>query len=611
MARDRSASFTPRPWTPAGSGLLITGLIAVVGVAAALSLDAVESGGGVKGDEATYVMMALSAAEDGDLRYERKDLNRFYRIYGSGPEGLFLKRNPELERNDVLFFGKAFLHAVFAAPFVRLAGLNGLLALNVLLLAGCFLAGYTFLAASCPNRVALTFTLAFLGASITPLYVVWLTPEILNFSLVVFACFLWLYKEAAPPGRGPVSSRLTGPGTDLAAMALLGLAVYSKPPHLALAAPIVTLCLWRRQFRRGLAAGTVLALVTAGSFGVNALITGEFNYQGGDRRTFYGGATGFPFEHGARFETGIPVSTNDVDFDEPLTRIESVVVLVRNGGYFLVGRHFGLVPFFFPGVVAIGCALVRWRSMEAWRALTLAALGGAAVILLILLPYSWSGGGGPSGNRYFLSFYGAMVFLASATSTLRPAVLAWVGGALFTAHVLVNPFASARRPYVTAQQGALRLLPVELTMLNDLPVNLDVVRRVPYGHDPPLLLYRLDDHVSLQEDSPIWFTGGERSELILSSGAPIEAFDVRLLSRVRNTVEVSIGGPTRSVELQADAPVTIRFEPHGVHARGRWAYLLRVEPRNGFVPRVVSPLTSDSRHLGVRLDLAATPRHEE
>ena len=610
MTRDRSASFAPRPWTATGSGLLITGIIAIVGVAAALSLDAVESGDGVKGDEATYVMMALSAAEDGDLRYERKDLNRYYRVYGGGPEGLFLKRNPELERDDVLFFGKAFLHTVFAAPFVKLAGLNGLLALNVLLLAGCFLAGYTFLAASCPNRVALTFTLAFFGASITPLYLVWLTPEILNFSLVVFACFLWLYKEVAPPGR-PISSRLTGPGTDLAAMALLGLAVYSKPPHLALAAPIVTLCLWRRQFKRGLAAASVLALVTAGSFGVNALITGEFNYQGGDRRTFYGGLTGFPFEHGVRFDAGIPVSTNDVDFDEPLTRLESVVVLVLNGGYFLVGRHFGLVPFFFPGVVAIGCALARWRSIEAWRVLTLIALGGAAVILLIMLPYSWSGGGGPSGNRYFLSFYGAMVFLASATSTLRPAVLAWAGGALFTAHILVNPFVSARRPYVTAQQGALRLLPVELTMLNDLPVNLDGARRVPYGHDSSLLLYRLDDHVSLREDAPIWFTGGERSELILRSFVPIEVFDVRLLSRVRNRVEISIGGPTRSVELQADTPVTIRIEPHGVHARSRWAYLLRVKPRYGFVPRVVSPLTSDSRYLGVQLDLVATPRHEE
>ena len=611
MDRDHGGATEPRERSSNGSGLLVACLMAIAGIAATLSLDAGESGGGVKGDEATYMMMALSAAEDGDLRYERGDLNRFYRVYGSGPEGLFLKRNPDLDRNDVLFFGKAYLHALFAAPFVRLAGLNGLLVLNVLLLAGCFLAGYTFLAATAPGHVALTFTLAFIGASITPLYLVWLTPEILNFALVVFAYFLWLYKEAAPPARGRASSWLRGPGSDLAAMALLGLATYSKPPNLALAAPIVALCLWRRQFARGLAAGTVLILVTAFSFGVNALITGEWNYQGGNRRTFYSGLTGFPFDHDARFEDGIPVSTNEVRLDEPPTRLESAAVLVRNAGYFLVGRHFGFVPFFFPGVVAVAFTLARWRSIEAWRVLTLIALGGAAVILLILLPYSWSGGGGPSGNRYFLSFYGASIFLASAMPTLRPAIVAWIGGALFTAHILVNPFVSARQPYATAQQGALRLLPVELTMLNDLPVNLDARRRISYGHDPQLMLYRLDDHASSPEASGIWITGGVRSELILRSDAPIETFDIRLMSRVVNTVDISIGGPARTVGLQADAPVTIGIEPHGVHARGRWAYLLRVEPRNGFVPRVVSPLTRDSRYLGVQLDLTARPEHED
>ena len=605
MASDRSAFFEPRPWTTAGPGLLITGLIAIVGVAAALSLDAVESGGGVKGDEATYVMMALSAAEDGDLRYERQDLNRFYRVYGSGPEGLFLKRNPELEPNDVLFFGKAFLHAVLAAPFVRFAGLNGLLALNVLLLACCFLAAYTFLAASCPNRVALTFTLAFLGASITPLYVVWLSPEILNFSLVVFACFLWLYKEVAPPGRGPISSRLTGPGTDLAAMALLGLAVYSKPPHLALAAPIVTLCLWRRQFKRGLAAGTVLALVTAGFFGVNALITGEFNYQGGDRRTFYSAGTGFPFEHGARFEAGIPVSTNEVQFDEPLTRIESVVVLVLNGGYFLVGRHFGLIPFFFPGVVAIGCALARWRSMEAWRVLTLIALGGAAVILLILLPYSWSGGGGPLGNRYFLSFYGAMVFLAPATSTLRPAVLAWVGGALFTAHVLVNPFVAAKQPYLIPERGLLRALPVELTMVNDLPIALDWRRHpIAYDTDPPLRLSFLDRN-AYPPERPLefWVAGRHRADVVIRSRPRLSSVSATLRSPIPNRVTIDLGGPEATVDLRPGVAVDVPLTPRGLHARGGWNYVLSVHPHTGFTPRLADRRSSDNRFLGVLVKL--------
>ena len=73
-------------------GLLLILAISVAGTAAALSLDVVGALGSVKGDEATYVMMALSAAHDGDLVYESTDLSRFYRLYEGGPEGLFLKR---------------------------------------------------------------------------------------------------------------------------------------------------------------------------------------------------------------------------------------------------------------------------------------------------------------------------------------------------------------------------------------------------------------------------------------------------------------------------------------------------------------------------------------
>ena len=51
-------------------GLLLILALSVAGTAAALSLDVARSLGGVKGDEATYVMMALSIARDGDLVYE-------------------------------------------------------------------------------------------------------------------------------------------------------------------------------------------------------------------------------------------------------------------------------------------------------------------------------------------------------------------------------------------------------------------------------------------------------------------------------------------------------------------------------------------------------------
>ena len=67
-------------------------MLLVVVTAAALSVDVVRAGYGIKADEATYVSMAMSVAYDGNLTYERRDLERFTGLYRVGPEGLFLKR---------------------------------------------------------------------------------------------------------------------------------------------------------------------------------------------------------------------------------------------------------------------------------------------------------------------------------------------------------------------------------------------------------------------------------------------------------------------------------------------------------------------------------------
>src|SRR5215510_3032460 len=78
---------------PGERGVAIIGaILLVVALAAAVSVDVVKNGYGVKSDEATYVSMALSAAYDRSLSYERRDLDRYYGLYRFGPDGIFLKR---------------------------------------------------------------------------------------------------------------------------------------------------------------------------------------------------------------------------------------------------------------------------------------------------------------------------------------------------------------------------------------------------------------------------------------------------------------------------------------------------------------------------------------
>ena len=187
-------------------------------------------------------------------------------------------------------------------------------------------------------------------------------------------------------------------------------------------------------------------------------------------------------------------------------------------------------------------------------------------------------------------------------------VLAWLGGTLFTAHILINPFVSAKQPYLSAERGMQRLLPVELTMVNDLPIALDGARsRVPHGSDPTLLLYYLDHNAYRPEPPGIWVVGGRRADIIVRSGPELARVTATLRSRVANRVTIELGGASQTVELEPGVAKRITFEPDGVYSRRSWAYVLSVEPDVGFVPRLVTPDSRDGRYLGVAVTLAATP----
>jgi hypothetical protein len=599
---------------------LTAGVLLVVALAAAMSVDVVRTGYGIKSDEATYVGMALSMAYDQDLTYERRDLERFWGLYKQGPEGIFLKRGKQLRlrlnasppflhitslpdrRTDRLYFGKAMVYSVAAAPFVRLLGMNGFLVFHVLMLFLVCVCGYQFLVARSRPGPALAFTLAFVGAAVVPVYAVFLMSDIFNFAVVFIAYFLWLYKEVSAPR----SRLLNGDVSDGLAAVLLGIATYSKITHAPLIAPLVLLLWWRRRFWKGLVAGIVFTLVTGGLFGVNALITGEFNYQGGDRKTFYGS---FPFDSSRDVwnENRNLVSTNDSDAASVLAPSEFVGRFGHNVEYFLIGRHFGFVPYFFPGVVALlGWAFSRDR-FQAWRVLTLSCLCVAALLLLIFAPYSWSGGGGPPGNRYFLSLYPVLFFLMPPLSSVSPALLAWIGGAMFTAKILLNPFVSAKNTWEIAEHGAARRLPVELTMANDLPLRLaqPLRGRIPYGHDPTVLLYFLDRHAFPPEPPGMWIAGDGRADVIVRSEDPIHHLAVTAESPIRTILTISAGAGTSKIPIVPGESVAFDVPASGVRGLDSYAYLLSAQSSEGFTPHLQDPHSGDVRNLGVLVNFRA------
>src|SRR6185295_8400250 len=156
------------------------------------------------------------------------------------------------------------------------------------------------------------------------------------------------------------------------AAVLLGIATYSKPPtHALLVAPIVLWWWWRRRFARGIIVGLVAVAAAAALFGITALQTGEFNYQGGDRKTFYGS---FPFDASGvnAWDRAKEMSTNDSDAANILDAFWTH--FFHNTWYFVAGRHFGFVPYFFPGVVAIALWLASRERAQPWRAFIVLAV---------------------------------------------------------------------------------------------------------------------------------------------------------------------------------------------------------------------------------------------
>src|SRR6266550_469861 len=223
-------------------GILVTIGLAVVLLSLALSIDVPKAaGGGFKGDEATYYVLGHSLADDFDFAFTHADLVRVWQEF-PGPEGIFLKHGKSVDiqgssqfpfirwvkledpqRDTRLYFSKSFIYPLVAAPFIFLFGTNGFLVLHALLIALDFLVAYLFLRArTTSNWSALPLAAVFLGASVVPVYFVWMIPELFNFSLALYALFLWSYKE------------VDGPGTersDYLAAAVLGVLTFSKPPH--------------------------------------------------------------------------------------------------------------------------------------------------------------------------------------------------------------------------------------------------------------------------------------------------------------------------------------------------------------------------------------------
>lgn len=603
----------------------------LLGVASGLVLLAVlrmdlphASDGRFWSDAATYHAAAGSLAFDGDVAFDARDLERVRSRYPGGPQGVFLKRVADGGARR-LVYAKPLLYPLVGAPFVRVFGVDrGLLLLNGLALVGALWAGFGLLrrevspakrdtAEDGSGWLAAVGALVILAAGVAPVYLFWQTPELFYLALVSVGLLLWRRQR------------------PLLAALLLGCAIYGKPTNAALALPLLLAPLfgevraggrWWSVWRPLLARAAVLALVVAAGFGLNRLATGEFNYQGGERKTFY---DRYPGDPGVTFDAaGVWMTTDHVGplvsgrddalhtdrVAPPRTAEELGQAFRLNLLYFFVGRFGGLVPYY-PGFVcgALLFLLVGPRDRAGWLAVVSFVVSWLGYIVLI--PDNWYGGAGTLGNRYFLNVLALGFLLLPARRAGLAAVVALPLALSVLGNVFAMPVRHALAPGVHALAPVLRRLPLERTMTADLSVFTETWRRrrpfhLPGGDlarwrpgDPtPYYLWFPDDGTYGQEASfgeeGFWLRGGQKAEVLLQAlSAPDRIRLVVTAGPAGDILTVRLAGERHRMVLPPLKSTTIVLSPRGaVGYYGSRIYRLRFDSRYG------APTDRDRRRLG-------------
>lgn len=640
-------------------------------------------------DCATYYALATSLAHDFDIEYSRADIQRIYADFSGGPAGLFLQRNQE---SNKLYYGKAFIYPLFVAPAVRLFGTHGILFSHAILFGLTLLAMTSLFNRHWGDTKALLISLAFLLPTTFLVFYFWIAPELFNFTILFFAFFFLIYKEVNPPEKdeknGFWRTLLLSEWSDVIGLVFIGLATYSKLSNGIYILPALAFLLIKQRWKNFLLGGIAFAVAVGLMFGTQLLVTGEWNYQGGERKQF---TSEFPFANQQTFEsTGISMQTNVGEWEFPFFPVD----IAHNISYFFVGRFGGILPYFFPTVLALILFIFHRWDKWIWRIISLGVavfvfLWGASLLLppleaalvfvfpvffaavvikaiangpvhqsivlagivlaaltfIVLVPTNVIGGGGTVANRYFMNIMPLFFFLFPIRTPKLLAGVMLIAGFAFMGHILINPIFHSRYPSHYGTTALLKKLPVEYTMLNDLPMRTDSeisrmewfevkdgqVARDEHGPVVQFYMYHFDRNAHIKEPNPnawyrdettgeltrdlvtpqgtqqMWTVGGRTAEMVLRTGEEKKKLQIKVTnSSVANNVRITAQKQTVYLRLEPREQKTIEFDlsPGFVYhyLNPSYLYTLVVSTSHGISPRTEDGASNDYRYLGVMLE---------
>ncbi|MCJ7482760.1 MAG: hypothetical protein MUO31_07325 [Thermodesulfovibrionales bacterium] len=539
--------------------------------------------GGFFSDESTYFAMMQSLAFDGDLQYTRADIIRIREYFYVGPMGLFLKKG----KDGRLFYAKSFIYPLAAAPFFRLAGNHGILLFNGLMIFAVLLMGFLLLQQYHDPGKSFAFTLIYIFASITFIYIWWITADLFNFFVNFTALFFFFYKF-----KKPSWNVLSG--------VFFALAVFSKPNNLLHIGLLFLLLLFQNKWKKFLILALAFLLVLAALFYFNYSQTGSLNYQGGERRSFYGE---FPFERpDFAFAGGHQMST-----DTYWTRFYiSPTIVVLNLFYYVFGRFTGMFIYFFPAFFLLLLIFFQKKYPEDYF-----LLGGIVLAILfyvLLMPDNYFGGGGSLGNRYFLNIFPLFFFLGYRGRIFKFLLLPVFAAVFFLAPVYMDSMYHSAFPRFPGVQFPVKCFPAEKTQFATLPSNTNP-RAFNKKIGNQYTLFFLNDNYNPIEGDTFWTYADKELELFLLAPKPVKDFIVQLKNTpLDNQVSFQIDHKKKTVFIKAESVRVITFSKiPGLRVDRRYIYHIKIRSARSFCPYFsAKTATMDRRLLGVQTHIKLT-----
>jgi hypothetical protein len=506
------------------------------------------------GDSSTYYMQISSIANDFDIQYQYKDIHRaIENKFDDLPAGLILIKT----HDGRYYYGKEFSLALFAAPFFKLLGKNGIIIFNAFLFGLMILMGYLYLRRHNNEVISIIVSSTFFLISTAFVYIFWIHAEIYNMFLITAGIFFWLeYRNNLRKQYLFIS------------FIIIGIGVVAKIPNLMVFVPIICyelvtvftipckrinnsyypnyyICIHRLKQLIILVIIFLLPIaIFYGSFYVNS---GAKSFYGGER-LFYKGE--FPFVNGYDNVNEVGHRGFSVEENTHLSTlfldIDNIKISFYNFFYYFFGKFTGMIWYYPFALFALISFLLGFSYIvnetsninaifdyiikNKEKCLILLGIMLNILTFILIIGSNYFGGQHAIGNRYFY-IYPAFLFLLGVVD-LKKFLSFTLVALIVVLPIIADPIGNSIRPEKHTYNFPYNEFPVEINHIEGLPI------WEGNKNYSDLKIYLLDNNAKFQGD---YIFVPNQSETLIYSKQELEELNIFLYKHNQGPVSISIG----------------------------------------------------------------------